>query len=289
MQRVWFAALLVVSLSPLAVTAQDKEHYSIKLAEPEKGAQLSSEFNIRQSFTVQQRNIAGQLVRDDLNVFGARFASDASLLEVAPKNSRFRQHYRTFRVTIDGDTKVDAAEGKTFLVLEKDGKKEVLTEKGEPLLPEEREKMEKAISQQSTCGATQDELTPPKPVAIGESWPVPSAASWIKRNDAEVAFTSATAQLRTVYHKDGRLYGVIELRAEGAVKSLTIQGRKMALKPGSKMVLKSTLDGCIDGSSPARAETFSLIASLVLQNSTPDGLTATMSQSWEMSGSKTIR
>src|SRR5262249_10975788 len=152
---------------------------------------------------------------------------------------------------VDGDTKVDPAEGKTFLILEKDGKKEVLTEKGEPLLPQEREKMERALSQQITCGTTQDELAPPGPVRGGESWPIPGAASWLKRNDADVTLTSATGQLRKVYRKDGRLYGVIDLRAEGAVKSLTIQGRKMGLKPGSRLVLKSTLDGCIDGTSPA--------------------------------------
>jgi len=96
---------------------------------------------------------------------------------------------------------------------------------------------------------------PDKPVKPGDTWKLDGKKlEGLTGGDAGGVIdpdkSEMTGKLVKAYQKDGKQYGVLEFSGNVAIKSL---GEKVpvTVKVGSGLNIKMTMDGCIDGSSPA--------------------------------------
>jgi hypothetical protein len=90
-------------------------------------------------------------------------------------------------------------------------------------------------------------------VRLNESWKLDApalAADFEKggRMEIDAAASTATAKLVKAYKRDGRQFGVVEVRLVFPLKALRIGPNKLPLLNGAKMMAEYTGDGCIDGS-----------------------------------------
>jgi hypothetical protein len=98
-------------------------------------------------------------------------------------------------------------------------------------------------------------LLPREAVRVGESWkidPAPFLKILAKPSELTIHADRATGvgKLVRAYRKDGRQYGVLDLRIEVSPKSISADKVTVKLKSG-KWTFRLLLDGCIDGSSTA--------------------------------------
>lgn len=97
---------------------------------------------------------------------------------------------------------------------------------------------------------------PDKPVKPGDTWKLDGKKLGALVGGGEGLGvidpdkSEMTGKLVKAYQKDGKQYGVIEFTGNVAIKGL---GEKapVTVKAGSGMNIKMTMDGCIDGSTPA--------------------------------------
>ncbi len=98
-------------------------------------------------------------------------------------------------------------------------------------------------------------LLPRGPVRVGESWKVdPAPFLKILATAKEMRFDTSRATARgkllRAYRKDGRQYGVLDVRFDVTPRSIGADGVTLKLK-ASQWTFRLLLDGCIDGSSIA--------------------------------------
>lgn len=98
-------------------------------------------------------------------------------------------------------------------------------------------------------------VLPDKPVKPGDTWKIEGKKlDGLFGGDSpgvlDADKSSVTGKLVKTYQKEGKQFGVIEYTGTIAIKGL---GEKVPLtvKAGSGMDVKMTMDGCIDGSTPA--------------------------------------
>jgi hypothetical protein len=102
-----------------------------------------------------------------------------------------------------------------------------------------------------------DELMIPKqPVKVGESWKI-DATSLAKDFDDHFEFdgarSGATGKLTKVYEREGRKFGVLEIKIHLVASKFRERGQAVPLKDGSKVLIEANLDVCIDGTAEAGA------------------------------------
>jgi hypothetical protein len=96
-------------------------------------------------------------------------------------------------------------------------------------------------------------LLPKDPVQVGESWNIDLRES-VKELPKKVGpefdadRTTATGKLLRVYKKDGRQFGVIEVRATLPIAAVN-DGKQRIPARDSKMTFQGLYDACIDGNS----------------------------------------
>jgi hypothetical protein len=97
-------------------------------------------------------------------------------------------------------------------------------------------------------------ITPAKPVAVGDRWPVDPKflGTFFDRSALNAEATHAEAGLIRVYSKGKNQFGVIEITVKFAIKGF---GPALKLDPPAALEAKATIDTAIDGSSVARTET----------------------------------
>lgn len=274
------ATTLVLLLLGETVGAQ--EAFTLRYKPLDKGHVSNTEFQTRVRLNLAKWDETGKQLLDELKVMKLHVAFSTTTLETNGKlGGTSRRHISKSAMSIDGgDEKPDDLQGKTMILVQgRDGSQIALSEEGDPL-PEDL--LARLASKSPTQGmGKNDEITPKKPVKVGETWAI-DAASWVKREDAEIVPKNAFASLTRVYRKEGHLYGVVEAKAEFEVKSLTVQGRKMKLQPGSRIIMKSVRDGCIDGTSWNCVERGQHLFTAVVHAPGPDGLETKMDQQIEI-------
>ena len=142
--------------------------------------------------------------------------------------------------------------GKTVLI-EKKGAKYELGMDGKPLKEEEAAELYKTFNK-SEDEPENDDFLPEKAVKVGDSWKV-SAEKTEKmlkslgedKLKVDLKTSSAGGKLLKTYKKDGTAFGVLELTVTLFVTDIEAGGNFTKTKEGSKIVLKATIDTCIDG------------------------------------------
>jgi hypothetical protein len=275
LRGVWLALLL--SVGPLS--AQEPHTYLIRLKPPGKGSETTLDLDSRFRMLTEKWDLGGKSLGEDLNVLCLNMSLNSTILEMSGNEpTRWRRQFTKVISTYNGDQKQDPAQGQIALFIKMpDGKYQIVTENGEPISEELKAKLQAQLAQTDVCATQQETLAPKKAVQVGETWPI-DAASWAQHPGAELTLTSATGRLTKVYLKGTQLHGVIEARAEFRIKSLVVNGRKFMMDPGARIIMTSTTEGCIDGSSWGNVEKCEFLLTAALRNKTPDGLDARLDQ-----------
>jgi hypothetical protein len=251
--RRWALLVTLAALLPTAAQAQDK--YTIKLKELGTGDSARVEIKDTTAFKLA---ITGD--KDKPPAPPKEFKSTKHLLytdTVLERPDPLRPPTKVKRVydkaVTEGDPgtpgdKTRPYHGKTLLIEKKGDKYEYRIDGGEAIPGDVELNNEFTNAEQARQKKV---FVPPGPVALNQMWQVDAKAllGEADKTDAlQVLKSAGTAQLVKVYKKDGRLYGVIDVKLEIEFK-LSPKGPKEGEGTTSenKGVMKLTFDGCIDG------------------------------------------
>jgi hypothetical protein len=170
--------------------------------------------------------------------------------------TRLTRKYEKATITKDGETTKLPYEGKTVLI-EKKGDRYVFRIEGdEELTGEAAKELDKEFNKKGELDekALEKLLLPGKAVKVGEEWKLDVATiSKAFQGEGQLELlpekTKGTGKLLRAYRKRERQFGVLSLRLDLALKSVTQGGNKIVLQPNSKLTMEFTIDACIDGSS----------------------------------------
>ncbi len=282
--------IMVPALLLVSNAVRGEEQYQLRMKPRGQGSETALECATRIRLSVVKWDSTGQQIADDLKVMKAKMAYEMTTLEMtSERDLRERRHYSRAVSSIDGgDEQPEPFDGKTLLFILKDGKQTVLTEKGEPLPEALVARLERQAAQWDSAKGRYEDMLPKKPVALGESWPI-DALSWVKRDDIELQVVRAASQLKKVYQKAGRMYGVIETRVDIGIKSMTVAGRKLTMQAGSRITFRTSMDACLDGSSTECVEQGTYLFDAVVRAPGPDGTDTKMDQEIEIIHSQTTK
>ena len=180
----------------------------------------------------------------------------------AKRATKLVRVYTASEKTEKGKTTKAAYIGQPVLI-EKKGDQYEISVKGKPLTEAEAPDLFKKFNKKRDEEPQNEDFLPVKPVRVGESWTVPADKSeqMFKtlgddqmRVDAKKS--SITGKLLKAYKKDGAQFGVLELTFTIVVTDLDLGGKLAKTTAGSKMVMKGTVDTCIDGTVPFEESKF---------------------------------
>jgi hypothetical protein len=269
---------IVVLALVFVVPVRGQQQYTIRFKTGGKGHESTTEMNTRVRINVVKWDHNGRQVMDDLRVMVTKMAYATVILEEhGAVASRVKRRCLRAVTSVDGGPEeADELQGTTLILdTKEDGSMAAVSETGNPV-PESLLKRLQSRPMSPTLTRFED-ILPRKPVQVGESWPI-NAANWVKRDDVDLEATTAAAQLQRVYQKEGRLYGVIETRADFNLKAMRIPGQTLKLAAGSKLSVRSVRDGCIDGTATECSERGSYLFNAILQSPDPEGLQTKMDQ-----------
>jgi hypothetical protein len=157
---------------------------------------------------------------------------------------KLERAYKTAEKTIGKERKPLAFHGRT-VILEKKGKTWEARAKEAPELPEaDRKKLAREMVDNENLDLI---FVPEQPVKVGASWTVSRKAleAWGALGKLDFDRSKGQAKLVKVYRKDGKSWGVIEVKLQLALKSV----QELTFDPPGTVDLQGTLDAVIDGSS----------------------------------------
>jgi hypothetical protein len=192
--------------------------------------------------------------------------------------TKMTRKYEKATVTKDGTTTKLSYEGKTVLIEKKGDRYVFRVEGGEELTGEDAKELNKEFNKKGEIDekALEELLLPGKAVKVGEEWKLDvSKVSKAFEEDGALEIvpekTKGTGKLLRAYKKDGRQFGVIQLRLDMALKSVSEEGNKVVLQADkSKMQLEFTIDTCIDGTSATADGTWRVSANIEALLPSPD-------------------
>ena len=166
---------------------------------------------------------------------------------------KLTRSYSVAETTAKGETSKAVYTGKRVLI-EKKGNKYTFSIEGNPLGAKSAPELAKEFSDKKASQPKDEEFLPDGPVKVGGGWQVPAAKSekmFKMLGEDSMKFdakkSTITGKLLKAYKKDGVQYGVIELTFTVFVTEMDIGGQFVKTAPVSKMVIKGTVDTCIDG------------------------------------------
>jgi hypothetical protein len=253
------AAAALAGLIALPVLAQEKT-YEIKLKKEAKGDRVKVASTDAGDMTFLLEVMGQEMKKGEKKTVKLAYTEEVlERDEKAKKPTKLKRTYQTAQRVKDGGKKTFVYQGKTVLI-EKKGDKYVFTADGQPLDEEDAEELEEEFNKKDDIPLENEDLMPDKPVKLNETWTVDAdkvAKAFESGGPLSVVKdkTKVTGKLTKVYDKDGRRFGVIELDIVLGVKDLKVDDQELAMKPGSKVTVKVTLDVCIDGTAHTGTET----------------------------------
>jgi len=255
-------SLLIASLAfgfAAGLRAADDEKYSIVIPKDKKGSKTSSDLT-EDSKNLITVNVMGQENKQD-QVGGRKESYVEEILEVKEgqrKATKLTRTYSTAEKSAKGETSKRAYAGKTVLI-EQRGDKYVFSMGGKPLSDADAPELNKSFNKSKEEPDAQ-ELMPAEPLKVGESWKVPADKSekmfktlGDEKMKVDAKKSTIEGKLLKAYKKDGAQFGVLELTITVVVSELDL-GSGLTKATGS-IVVKGTLDGCIDGTIGAGTST----------------------------------
>jgi hypothetical protein len=253
MNKTWVMAALVVTLCPLAASAQE---YAIKVKRPGLGDKSQVKLADMSDIEFKILDNGGNAVQEKKEMKAHKFVFLETGLERAPAGDdlvRLKRHYEHGERKIDGTRETLPYQGKTLLIEKKDGKFQFQTEgaAGEIIEGKEADELNEEFNKGDFRKLINDHFLPRKAVKVDETWKLdvaPLAKDFSKDGKIEIDQNKSkgTGKLVKAYQKNGKQFGVIELVIEFPVTHLINDGNKSPTKEG-KITIKVARDGCIDG------------------------------------------
>jgi hypothetical protein len=201
-------------------------------------------------------NAAGKVQQEDSDKGGHAYVYKETILEKpegAARARRLKRHYEKASLTSNGKTKSLPLEGKTVLIEKKGERFTFRVDGGDKLSAEDAGPLEQEFNKKKDRDDFEKLFLPKRPVKVGETWEVDRAVvnkGLLQDRDMEIfpEKTKASATLQRVYKKDRHQFGVLLLKLEVVPRAYHKAGKRLPVRPGAKLDLEITIDGCIDGS-----------------------------------------
>ncbi len=249
--------LVAVVLLTGATRSQGQEAHTLKIRKPAVGETYLVEKRDEDQQDQKLTDAKGKVLKQASSARKDHFIYRESVLEHPPGQPRptqLRRQYEKAVSTLGERTTTLPYEGKSLLIEKKDGRYRFRIEGGEELTGAAAQRLDEEFNRPKPDFLAI--LLPKKAVQVNEKWDLDlkALAAMVQKDDKEpplgldVARGTGAAKLLRVYQKDGRLFGVIELTIELPITSLPVgPGKRLPVEAGSKMTLRATMDGCIDG------------------------------------------
>ncbi|VTR94196.1 unnamed protein product [Gemmata massiliana] len=249
--RTLLASVLVIALNAVSVGAAD-ETYTIKRYQSKKGDKSTTEKS-EGTKLVLFIDTADMNDKDDATI-DSRETYTEEILEKKVGDSRAIKLLRKYTVaekTAKGETTKAVYAGKTVLIEDKGGAYQFSVD-GKVLDECDAPELYKSFKKNNRPNPR--EFMPREAVRVGAEWKVPAADS-VKmfksltddRMKIDAEKSTIEGKLVKTYTRDGAQFGVIELTLTVAVTEIDLNGQSFKTTADSKVVLKGTLDTCIDG------------------------------------------
>ncbi|MBP3960796.1 hypothetical protein J8F10_36710 [Gemmata sp. G18] len=253
MLRTSLACFIAIGLLAAGPARAADETYTIKLYKSKKGDKTENA-KTEEGDTKVVVDIAGTNNKESIPS-GKKEVYTEEILEKKAGDKLATKLTREYTVAEktgkDGATKAVYA-GKTVLI-EKKGDTYQLSIDGEALKEEDAPELFKSFNKKDGEPQNEDFLSK-DPVKVGESWKVPADKSeqmfkalGDEKMKLDVKKSTVGGKLLKVYKKDGAQFGVIEITLTALITEIDLGGQFVKAKDDSKLVLKATIDTCIDG------------------------------------------
>ncbi len=253
MLRPILASFLALALLVGGPAFAAEETYTLKLYKSKKGDKSENE-KTEDGKSAIAINVMGMKMNQDVTN-GKKEIYTEEILEKKDgdkKATKLTRTYATAEKTEKGETTKHVYAGETILI-EKKGDKYEISIKGKALKEDEAPELFKSFNKKVDEPENEDFL-PKDPVKVGESWKVPAdktekmfKALGDEKMKFDVKKSTVGGKLLKAYKKDGAQFGTLELTLTIFVTELDLGGEFAKTKDGSKMVIKGTIDTCIDG------------------------------------------
>ena len=253
MLRPMIASLLALGLLAGGPAFAADETFALKLYKSKKGDKSENEKS-EDGKTNIVINVMGMKMNQDVTN-GKKEVYTEEILEKKAgdkKATKLTRTYTTAEKTEKGETTKHMYAGETVLIEKKDGKYE-FSIKGKAIKEDEAPELFKSFNKKDDEPDNEDFL-PKDPVKVGESWKVAAdktekmfKALGDEKMKLDGKKSTVSGKLLKAYKKDGAQFGVLELTLTIFVTEIDLGGEFAKTKDGSKMVIKGTVDTCIDG------------------------------------------
>lgn len=238
--------LLLSACMPLVASAQ--EPVTIRKKSMALGGELSVDIKVKSKVQAKKVSPAGR------NVLDTAFAGDDRLsFVVTPlefnKEGRLTKHLRHFvkaeKLQYGGSNPL-SFHGQRFLYVEKDGKDDILSERGEALALGDRLDLQEQSIPCDPTRADWTEILPKGPVKVGETFTI-NPCRWTQEYEVDLTKAKATGTLKSVLTRDGKQIGLIEYAVEVPLAGTSYQGSKLPILEGSILRYQGIAEMNIDG------------------------------------------
>lgn len=275
-RAVLFAVAAVGLLAAAPALAQDA--YTLKLYEAKKGDKSEHEKTEKTVTTITFKG-AGMEKTDEIPT-AKKEAYTEEILEKGAGDKRptkLSRTYTTAEKALKGATTKESYSGQTVLI-EKKGEKYELSVGGKALKESDAPDLYKKFNKKD--GPQNKDFLPAEPVKVGAGWKVAAdkAEQIFKSFDddklkIDPKKSSVEGKLLKAYKKDGAQYGVLELTLTLAVTDIDLNGQSVKTSADSKIVMKGTIDTCIDGTVASEDGKMEVTANIVAEIPTVGTLT----------------
>jgi hypothetical protein len=253
--------LVLLACLICAGTALAQESYVIRIKTLTKGETIQVVKTETMQGDVKFMADVGKVIETRETKSVEDFAYQQTILEreTSGPATRLQRIYEKAQATAEGKTKDLAYQGKTVLIEKKTGKYIFGIEGGNELTAADAPQLDKEFNraEDSEHDLLQALLLPRAAVQLGQTWKMDmdKLLKVLLKGDQTVAVdaanSSGTGKLLRVYQRDGRRFGVFEVRLDLPLKGVPENGKiKVAFDAGGHMTMVYHSDICIDGSVP---------------------------------------
>ena len=253
MIRVLLISCLAVGLLGQGSALADDAAYTLKLYKPKKGDKIEFE-KTEESKNKVAISLAGMNNNQEI-LAGKKEAYIEEILEKKigdQKPTRLTRTYSTSEKIEGKKSAKSVLAGKTVLI-EKKGEKFQFSIDGKEVDEKDAADLSKSFNKPADAPDNEDML-PAEAVNVGGTWKVSADKAermfkslGEKKMKADAQNSTIGGKLLKAYKKDGAQFGVIELTITLFVTEIDLGGNFTKTKDGSKVVVKLTIDTCIDG------------------------------------------
>jgi hypothetical protein len=243
----------------VCLTDASAQTYTIKLKTyPEAGMTVTVRDSYKETGSTKFTDLDGKLL-NEVKPKSREEVYTQTILKRTKSDApaeKFKRTYEKAVGTEDGKSATRSYQGRTVVFERRQGKYWLGVVGKPPLEKKDSDHLLEDVNDSGPKSAEGDKaITPDKPVAVGDRWPVNPKflGSLFGGSLLDAEATQGEASLVKVYTKGKSQFGVIEITVKFAMKGFW---PALKLDPPAVLEAKATIDTAIDGSSVARTESF---------------------------------